>query len=126
MALPDFFPKTDEEFDIGSANGLLLVGQSFDRTFTFTSFVGGTTCSDVPVDFTGFTMIGEILDAADAVLDTFTVTPSAGDATGSFDLHLDPAQVNAALRTSAVRWKFRMEDGGTLNELLLYNNFKVT
>ena len=126
MALPDFFPKTDEEFDIGSANGLLIVGQSFDRTFSFTTFVGEPTCADEAVDFTGFTMIGEIIDAAGVVLDTFTVTPSAGDATGSFDLHLDPAQVDAALRTSAVKWKFRMEDGGTLNELLLYNNFKVT
>ena len=37
MALPDFFPKTDEELNIGDANGPLLVGQSFDRTFSYTS-----------------------------------------------------------------------------------------
>ena len=124
MALPDFFPKTDEEFDIGGPNGLLVVGQSFDRTFIFTAFSGGT-CADEPVDFTGFNMIGEIVDASGTVLDTFTVTPSAGDATGSFDLHLDDDQTTTALRDSAVKWKFRMVDGVT-NELLLYNNFKVT
>lgn len=125
MALPDFFPKTSEVLNIGDSNGPLLVGQSFDRTFTFRSFVGAS-CSDVPVDFTGFTMIGEILDASDIVLDSFTVTPSAGDATGSFDLHLDPGQVDAALRTSSVKWKFRMSNGGTVNEALIYANFKVT
>ncbi len=125
MALPDFFPKTDEVLDIGSANGPLLVGQSFDRSYNFTAF-DGVTCSDVPVDFTGFTLIAEILDATDAVLDTFTVTPSAGDTTGSFDLHLDDSQVDAALRTSSVRWKFRMVDGGPTNEALIYANFKVT
>jgi hypothetical protein len=125
MALPDFFPKTDEEFDIGSANGLLVVGQSFDRTFTFTQF-NGATCADEPVEFDGFTMIGEVIDSAGVVLDTFTVDPSAGDSTGSFDLHLDDSQVTTSLRDSAVRWKFRMVDGGSTNELLLYNNFKVT
>jgi hypothetical protein len=125
MALPDFFPKTDEEFDIGGPNGLLVVGQSFDRTYSFTAF-NGTTCKDEPVTFVGFTLIGEIIDAAGTVLDTFTVDPSVGDTTGSFDLHLDDTQVTTALRDSAVRWKFRMIDGGPTNELLLYNNFKVT
>lgn len=125
MALPDFFPKTDEEFDIGSANGLLIVGQSFDRTYTFTQF-NGATCSDEPVTFVGFTMIAEIIDAAGVVLDTFAVDPSVGDLTGSFDLHLDDSQVTASLRANSVKWKFRMIDGGPTNELLLYNNFKVT
>lgn len=125
MALPDFFPKTNEEFDIGSANGLLIVGQSFDRTYSFTQF-NGETCSDEPVTFVGFTMIAEIIDAAGVVLDTIAVDPSVGDATGSFDLHLDDSQVTASLRTNAVKWKFRMTDGGPTNELLLYNNFKVT
>ncbi len=78
------------------------------------------------MDFTGFTLIGEIVDASGTVLDTFTVTPSVGDATGSFDLHLDDSQTTTALRDSAVKWKFRMIDGGSTNELLLYNNFKVT
>ena len=125
MALPDFFPKTNEEFDIGGPNGLLIVGQSFDRTYNFTAF-DGSTCSNEAVDFTGFTLIGEIVDASGTVLDTFTVTPSVGDATGSFDLHLDDSQTTTALRDSAVKWKFRMIDGGSTNELLLYNNFKVT
>jgi hypothetical protein len=125
MALPDFFPKTDEELDIGGPNGPLLVGQSFDRTYNFTAF-DGLTCSDVPVDFTGFTLIAEILDSTDAVLDSFTVDPSVGDTTGSFDLHLDPAQVTASLRTSSVKWKFRMVDGGPTNEALIFANFKVT
>lgn len=124
MALPDFFPKTDEALNIGDANGPLLVGQSFDRTYNFTSF-NGSTCSDEATDFTGFNLVAEIVDSSNAVLDTFTVTPSIGDATGSFDLHLDAAQVDAALRTSSVKWKFRMV-GGSVNELLIYANFKVT
>ena len=124
MALPDYFPKTDETLNIGDPNGPLLVGQSFDRTYNFTSF-DGATCSDEPTDFTGFNLVAEIIDASYAVLDTFTVTPSVGDATGSFDLHLDAVQVDAALRTGAVKWKFRMV-GGSVNELLIYANFKVT
>lgn len=127
MALPDFFPKTDEEFDIGGPNGLLVVGQSFDRTYSFTQFaIVDGDCVDEPVTFVGFTLIAEIIDAAGTVLDTFAVDPSAGDTTGSFDLHLDDTQVTESLRTSAVKWKFRMIDGGPTNELLLYNNFKVT
>ena len=124
MALPDFFPKTDEEFNIGDANGPLLVGQSFDRTYNFTSF-DGTTCKDEPTDFTGFNLFGDIVDVAGTVLDTFAVTPTIGDATGSFDLHLDAAQVTTTLRSSAVKWKFRMV-GGSTNELLIFANFKVT
>lgn len=126
MALPDFFPKTNEELNIGDANGLLVVGQSFDRTYSVTSFVGEPTCADEPTTFVGFNMFADIVDASGVVLDTFTVTPSVGDTTGSFDLHLDPDQVTASLRANAVKWKFRMEDGGTMNELLIYANFKVT
>ena len=125
MALVDFFPKTDPVLDIGGPNGLLLVGQSFDRTFTFTSF-DGSTCKDEPTDFTGFEMIAEVLDASDAVLETFSVTPQFGDATGSFDLHLDDTETTTTLRDSAVRWKFRMLDVGVTNEALIYANFKVT
>ena len=117
--------KTDEEFDIGGPNGLLVVGQSFDRTFTFTQF-NGETCTDEPVTFVGFTMIAEVIDVAGVVLDTISVDPSVGDTTGSFDLHLDDSQVTTTLRDTAVKWKFRMIDGGPTNELLLYNNFKVT
>ncbi len=125
MALPDFFPKTNEELNIGDANGLLIVGQSFDRTYNFTSFVGEPTCADEPTTFVGFNMFADIVDASGVVLDTFTVTPSVGDTTGSFDLHLDVAQVTTALRDNAVKWKFRMV-GGSTNELLIYANFKVT
>lgn len=125
MALPDFFPKTDEELDIGGANGLLLVGQSFDVTHNFTSFAAEPICADEAADFTGFNVFAEILDASGAVLDTFTVTPSAGDATGSFDFHLDDTQVTTTLRANAVKWKFRMVDGVT-NQALIYANFKVT
>ena len=125
MALPDFFPKTDEALNIGDANGLLVVGQSFDRTYSVTSFVGEPTCADEPTTFVGFNMFADIVDANGVVLDTFTVTPSVGDTTGSFDLHLDDSQVTTVLRDSAVKWKFRMV-GGSVNELLIYANFKVT
>jgi len=125
MALPDFFPKTDEALNIGDANGPLLVGHSFDRNYRFTAF-DGETCSDVPVDFTGFSLIAEVVDADDAVLETFNVDPNIGDPNGSFDIHLDPAQVTTTLRDNAVKWKFRMIDGGVTNELLIYADFTVT
>ena len=54
------------------------------------------------------------------------VTPSAGDATGVFALHLDPADVTTSLRDDAVKWKFRMVYGSVTNKLLIYANFKVT
>lgn len=127
MPLPDFFPKTDQALDIGGPNGPLLVGQSFDRTYSFVTFVSGEECGNQPVDFTGYNMIAEVV-AADqqTVLETFSVTPMAGDATGSFDLHLDPSQVTESLRDNASKWKFRMVDGGTTNELLILANFRVT
>jgi hypothetical protein len=125
MSLPDFFPKTDERLNIGDANGPLLVGHSFDRSYEFTAF-DGDTCSDEPVDFTGFFLIAEVVDADDAVLETFTVDPNIGDPEGAFELHLDPAQVTTALRDNAVKWKFRMVDGGVTNELLIYADFTVT
>jgi hypothetical protein len=129
MALPDFFPKTDQVFDIGGPNGLLLVGQSFDRSFSFKSLVkalDSSTCGLESADFTGFTLVGDIVDAGNAVLASFTVTPSAGDATGVFALHLDPADVTTSLRDDAVKWKFRMVYGSVTNKLLIYANFKVT
>ena len=126
MALPDYFPKTDEELNIGDANGPLLVGQSFDRTYVITSF-NGETCADEPTDFTGFFLIADIVAAdGETVLDTFDVSPNIGDASGTFDLHLDPAQVTSALRDNARKWKFRMVDGGVTNELLILANFTVT
>lgn len=124
MALPDFFPKTDPELDIGGPNGFLLVGASFDRPYNFTSFT--SDCVDAPVDFTGFIIVADILDSANAVLDTFTVTPSVGDATGAFVLHLDPAQVTTSLMASAVKWQFRIVAGIITNDVLIYANFTVT
>lgn len=124
MALPDFFPKTDPELNIGDANGLLLVGQSFERPYNFTAFT--SDCVDAPVDFTGFNLIAEVLDASGAVLQAMNVTPSTGDTTGAFILQLDPADVTTALRDNAVKWKFRMIDGGATNDALIFADFTVT
>lgn len=121
-----FFPLTTDELAIGLPNDLLLVDSSFQRQYDWLGFEGDT-CSDEPIDFTGFNLIAEILDSADVVLDTFQVTPSTGDDTGIFELYLAPAQVNANLRDNAVRWRFRMTDGGgTVNQPLVYARFKVT
>lgn len=125
MALKDYLPSTDPNLDIGGPNGQLLVGQSFDRAYNITEF-SGTTCADEPVDLTGTNLIADIIDSAGVVLDSFLVTPAAGDETGEFDLHLDPAQVTATLRDNAVQWKLRRVDGGTMNELLVLANFTVT
>lgn len=121
-----FLPLTGQDFAIGGANDLLIVGASFDRIYNWDSF-DGATCADLPVDFTGFNLIAEILDSTGAVLDTFTVTPTAGDTTGEFRLQLSPSQTTTTLRDNAVNWIFRMEDvGPTINQSLIFASFKVT
>ena len=122
--LPQFFPLTDLKLSIGGPNGLLLLGSSFDRVYDWLGFVD---CAEDPVDFTGFTIIAEILDSTKAVLDTFTVTPSAGDTTGIFALHLDDTQVDANLQANATHWQLRITDGTpAVNHLLIFTSFKVT
>ena len=121
-----FFPVSDPDLAIGGPNGRLFVGDSFDRQYDWLAF-DGATCSDVPVDFTGFTIIAEILDSANVVLDTFTVTPSVGDTTGIFELHLDDTQTTTTLRDDAVNWRMRITDGTpAANHPLIFTSFKVT
>ncbi len=122
-----FLPLTGQDFAIGGANDVLLVGASFDRIHDWLSFVGPPTCGEEPITFLGFNLIAEILDSTGAVLDSFTVTPTAGDATGVFRLQLSPSQTTTTLRDSAVNWIFRMEDvGPTINQSLVFASFKVT
>lgn len=122
-----FFPLTSQDFAIGGANDLLLVGASFDRIYDWATFVGPPTCGEEPATFLGLNLFAEILNSAGTVLDSFTVTPSAGDATGIFRLQLSPSQTTTTLRDNAVNWIFRMEDiGPTINQALIYASFKVT
>ncbi len=125
-----FFPVSDLDLSIGGPNGKLFVGDSFDRGYEFLSPadpVEGETCKLEPVDFTGFTIIAEILDSSNVVLDTFLVTPSVGDATGAFVLHLDDTETTTVLRDSAVNWRLRITDGTpVINHPLIFTSFKVT
>jgi len=129
--IAQFFPVTDLDLSIGGPNGRLFVGDSFDRGpyefLTPADPVEGETCKLEPVDFTGFTLVAEILDSANIVLDTFTVTPSVGDATGAFVLHLDDTQTTTTLRDSAVNWRLRITDGTPVaNHPLIFTSFQVT
>ena len=119
-------PSSDPKFDIGGVNGLLLVGKSFDQIYDFFAFEGPPDCSEVPIDFTGFTMSADILDSANVVLDTFTVTPSAGDATGSLRLQLSTSQTTTALRDNAVMWRLQQTAVGTVDQPIIYAKFTVT
>ena len=119
--------STDERLSIGTVEGfgILLVGESLDFELEFLNF-DGTLCKDVATNFTGFTAIAEVLDSTDTSIQAITVTPSAGDTTGKFALHLDPADVTTSLRTNAVKWVFRITSGGTVNSFLIYTTFTVT
>lgn len=119
-------PITDPKLSIGGANGLLLVGESFDQIYETLAFEGGETCADVPIDFTGFTMTADVLDSTGGVLESFTVTPSAGDALGSYRIQLGSSLVTTTLRDQGARWRFRFSDGSNVTKSLLFNEFTVT
>jgi len=126
--MPDpaqFSPDTSEALSIGGPGDLLLVGSSFDRAYEWL-YHDAATCTDLPVDFTGYNVDAEILDISDAVIGTFDVTPVTGDATGKFALHLDPFDVNTTLRDNAVKWQIRISVGSTVNVPLTYVPFTVT
>lgn len=121
--------STDERLSIGTVEGLgalLLVGESLDFELEYLHLDGPPTCANVPTNFTGFTAIAEVLDSTDASIQAITVTPSAGDTTGKFAFHLDPADVTTSLMTNAVKWRFRITSGGTVNNILIYTTFTVT
>lgn len=63
---------------------------------------------NVPADFTDFIPAAEILDSVGTVVETITVTPAIGDATGLFTLNLIPAQTTTALSLVARSWRFRI------------------
>ncbi len=119
-------PITDPRLSIGGANGLLLVGESFDQIYETLAFEGGDTCADVPITFVGFTMTADVLDSTGGVLESFTVTPSVGDTVGSYRIQLAASLVTAALRDNATRWRFRFSDGSNVTKSLLFNEFTVT
>ena len=118
-------PITDSSLAIGGVNGLLLVGENFDQIYDMLAF-DGTTCDEQPLDFTGFTMSADVLDSSNTVLDSFTVTPSVGDALGQYRVQLTPAQVTTTLRDQGKRWRFRFTDGVNVTKSLMFNAFTVT
>lgn len=125
-----FLPVTDLKVSIGGPNGRLFVGDSFDRIYAFetpSDPVEDETCDFEPVDFTGFTLIAEILDATNAVIGTLAATPSVGDTTGAVALHLDDDETTEFLRDNAVSWRLRITDGTpAANSPLIFTSFKVT
>ena len=117
---------TDSALAIGGPNDLLFVGQSFDRTYAWLEPADDCADPEQPLNFTGFTIAAEILDSTNAVIGTFAVDSSVGDATASVDLHLDPGDTTTTLRDNAVKWQIRAFNGGTVNNILIYVEFKVT
>ena len=119
-------PSTDPALAIGGPNDLLFVGQSFDRTYEWLQPAPDCDDPDEPISFLGFTIAAEILDSTNAVIGTFAVDSSVGDETGSINLHLDPGDTTTTLRDNAVKWQVRAFNGGTVNNVLIYVDFKVT
>ena len=92
---------------IGLVGDLLLVGNSFERTYCwedhdFDPDVVDSSCDFEPIDFTNYNVAAQIFDANGIVVETFAVTPNPGDATGCFTVSLTPAQTTTTLRDTAV------------------------
>lgn len=77
----------------------------------------------LPADFTGYTPLAEILDSDGAVVETLTVSPIVGDATGKFDLSLTPAQTAPTLAAAGVLWRFRLILAPTFQETYIIAPF---
>ncbi len=98
------------------ADDLVIAGDRFQKRFV----VEDPTPPDCdPADFTGFTPAFELLDAAGVVVITGTVTPTPGDATGTFTAALTAAQTTGLiLAGTTVRdlaYRLRIDDGaGTI------------
>jgi hypothetical protein len=122
----NFLTVNDPCLNIGGPTDLLLVGDSFERAYTWQVADPPPECCEFsPADFTGYTPTADVLDAAGLVLDTFTVTPSPGDTTGTFTVSLTSAQVDAGLAAAAVRWRLRIT-AGSITRTLVYALFTVT
>lgn len=99
---------------------LISVGDSFYHPFNVKEEI-----SCVPADFTGWTPAFAILDATGAVLETGTVTPSAGDLTGIFVAELTAAQTTT-LGEATYAYRLQITDGGGGVNTLFCGPFKLT
>jgi len=91
---------------------LITVGDDFYHPFTVKEEI-----SCLAADFTGWTPAFEILDAVGIVLQTGTVTPAAGDATGIFVAQLTAAQTTA-LGEGTFAYRLRITNAPAVNTLL--------
>lgn len=103
---------------------ILLTTDSFDRDIAW-RLPDPNDCKApyLPADFTGYTPLAEILDADGNIVETFTVTPLVGDATGTFSYSLTPAQTTPALAAVAVSWRFRLVLAPSFQETYLIAPF---
>lgn len=102
------------------ADDFVLVGDQFVHRFKVQDPID---CTDA--DFTGFTPAFEILDSAGAVVETGTVTPSPGDATGEFLVVLTDTQTTT-LGEVELAYRLRIDDGAGVVVTLFCGQFKLT
>lgn len=76
------------------------------------------------IDFTGWTPVGTVEDADGNVLETATVTPSPGDATGSFTIVLSTTQTANLVGTNKL--VLVITAAGPLQKTLICSPFTVT
>ncbi len=103
---------TEENAAIGADGDLLIVGDSFDRSYLWEDFEDGTAA-----DFTGYVPTGEVVDSSGTVLVTLTVTPSPGDTTGTFRVQAT-ATNTTTLGASANTWRLRITLGAVTRTLI--------
>jgi len=127
---PDHGTYSIPELGLGTSGSLLkpafIVGNSLDEPVTWL-LPDPADCDapKVPADFTGYVPVAEIHDASGAVVQTITVTPSVGDATGIFNISLTPAQTTQALADTGVEWRFRITISPSFDSTLIIAPFRL-
>lgn len=118
------------ELGIGNSESILqpvlFVGNSFlGRTVEWNGRDPDDCDLTDPFDFTGFTPVAEVLDANGVVVETLTVTPSEGDATGKFLVELSIAQTTLALSLAGRSWRFNVTSPSPSQDTLLIAPFNL-
>lgn len=118
LDVPEIPTGVGDKVAIGGPDSPLVAGNSFDREYIFEDLDG------LAADFTGYLPTAEVKDKDGVVLETFTVTPAPGDATGTFRVVLLNSQT-AALVDVAVSWHLTISSG-SVTRTLICADFTVT
>ncbi len=99
---------------------VLTEGDSFEKPLFWREKQSGD-----PLDFTGYTMTFEVVDSSGTLVETGTVVPAIGDATGDFTLGLTTAQTSNALMLAKNTARF-IGVNGAIRKTFICSPFTVS